>query len=245
MKKRKLSNLLRPSGILRWSTACLLAGGLSGCDRTTQYTSSPEDARMAATQSKLDKLDAEKAKLMNGEVSNNFFIDRVGYYHVPARQFFDHPYGLAKDGRYFANGKWQDTAPPQVVSTSRPSPEALKKVELALEQEQKELAANGKAGQQNQSGFGMGNALMMYWLLSGNRGLFSPGAGFTQAGQQAGNWQRGVENQRGVVNRYAASNPGYQRMVDQSRATGRPVAPGQSVRGGFGSRSSGGSSFGG
>jgi hypothetical protein len=58
-------------------------------------------------------------------------------------------------------------------------------------------------------------------------------------------WQRGVDTQRGAVNRYAAANPGYQRMVAQSRATGTPVRPGQSVRGGFGSRSSSGFSFGG
>jgi len=49
------------------------------------------------------------------------------------------------------------------------------------------------------------------------------------------------------VSRYAAANPGYQRMVEQSRATGAPVKAGQSVRGGFGSsssRSSGRSSLG-
>jgi hypothetical protein len=56
-----------------------------------------------------------------------------------------------------------------------------------------------------------------------------------------------VEDQRGAVGRYAAANPGYQRMVEQSRASGVPVKAGQSVRGGFGSSSSrtgGGSSFG-
>lgn len=247
MKKRKFPMMLRPGGILSWSTACLMAGGLVGCDSANQHTATEQDVKMATTQAELDKLDSEKARLMNGEVANNFFIPRVGYYHAAAQQFFEHPYGFEQGGRFFVNGEWQETPVLESSAVSRPSPEALKKVELALEQEQKELAANPQAAetQQHRGGFGMGNALMMYWLLSGNRGMFAPGAGFRQASGQAGNWQRGVESQRGAVRSYAAANPGYQRMVDQSRATGRPVRPGQPVRGGFGSRAGRGSSIGG
>jgi hypothetical protein len=207
---------------------------------------SEQDEAVAETQSQIEKLDTEKSKLINGEVSHNFHIPRVGYYHASAQNFYEHPYGFAKDGRYFINGVWQDENVPESVTASRPTPEALKTVEAALEQEQK-TASNSSGQQSHGGGFGMGNALMMYWLLAGNRGMFSPGNGFRQASGQAGNWQRGVENQRGAVSRYAAANPGYQRMAEQSRATGVPIKAGQSVRGGFGtssSRTSGRSSFG-
>jgi hypothetical protein len=246
MKKRSFLTTLRPGGILRWSTACILAGTLSSCDRGVNHVMSEQDEAVAETQSQIEKLDTEKSKLINGEVSHNFHIPRVGYYHASAQNFYEHPYGFAKDGRYFINGVWQDENVPESVTASRPAPEALKKVEGALEAEQK-TASNSSSQPHGGGGFGMGNALMMYWLLAGNRGMFSPGNGFRQASGQAGNWQRGVENQRGAVSRYAAANPGYQRMVEQSRATGVPVKAGQSVRGGFGSsssRTSGRSSFG-
>jgi hypothetical protein len=241
MKKRSFPTTLRPGGILRWSTACILAGGLASCDRGG-YVATEQDAQMAKTQSQIEKLDSAKSKLMKGEVANNFHIPRVGYYHAEARNFFEHPYGFEQGGRYYINGEWQAQPVLETVASSRPTPEALKKVEAALEQEQK-VASNA---QQQGSGFSMGNALMMYWLLSGSRGMFSPGNGFRQAGGEAGNWQRGVESQRSAVGSYAAANPGYQRMVDQSRANGTTVRPGQSVRGGFGTSrpsSGGGSRF--
>ena len=244
MKKRGFHTSLRSGGILRWSTACLLAGSLSSCERPSTHVVTEQDVEVAETQLLIEKMDTEKSKLINGEVSHNFHIPKVGYYHADAKGFYQHPYGYAHEGRYFMNGAWHDQLIPAVATSSRPSPEALKKVEKALEEEQK-TAGNGQ--QSNSGGFGMGNALMMYWLLSGNRGMFSPGNGFRQAGGQVGNWQRGVETQRGAVTRYAANNPGYQRMVEQSRASGTPVRPGQSVRGGFGSsasRNGGGSSFG-
>lgn len=190
---------------------------------------------MAETQSQIEKLDTEKSKLIEGEVSHNFHIPRVGYYHADAQNFYEHPYGFSKDGRYFINGEWKDEEVPAMATSSRPTPEALKKVEAALEEEQKVAA---KPQGQHSHGFGMGNALMMYWLLAGNRGMFSGGSGFRQASGQAGSWQRGVDDQRGAVSRYAAANPGYARMVEQSRASGVPVKAGQSVRGGFGTSSS-------
>lgn len=241
MKKRSLLTTLRPGGILRWSTACILAGGLTSCDRSS-YVATPKDVEMSKIQSQIDTLDAQKTKLMNGEVANNFHIARVGYYHAAARNFFQHPYGFQQESRYFVNGVWQNQPGPADVAASRPSPEALKKVEAALAEEQK-LASNPQS--HGGGGFGMGNALMMYWLLSGNRGLFSPGAGFQQAQRSAGNWQQGVETQRQNVRSYASANPGYNRVVSQAQASGAPVRAGQSVRGGFGSspRSSGGGGF--
>jgi hypothetical protein len=203
---------------------------------------------MAETQKRIEALDAQKAKLASGMVLNNFHLEGVGYYHAEARDFYPHPYGFEKDGKYFVNGMWQATRGSDNVADSRPSPEALKKVEAALEKEQQALAGQSGSGtaRSGHSGFGMGNALLMYWMLSGNRGFFSPGNGFRQASTQAPAWQGGVESQRSAVASHAAANPGYQRLVDQSRASGKPVTAGQSVRGGFGSssasKSSGGSS---
>lgn len=237
MKKRSFLTTLRPAGILRWSTACILAGSLGSCDRGVRYVATDKDVEMAETQSQIEKVDSEKSKLLQGEVSNNFHIPRVGYYHAEAHEFYEHPYGFEQDGRYFINGIWQDQPVAATVASSRPSPEALKKVEGALEEEQK-VAANPSSPHYHSGGFGMGNALMMYWLLSGNRGMFSPGNGFRQASGQAGTWQQGVDTQRRAVSSYAASNPGYQRMVTQSKASGTSVRPGQSVRGGFGTSTS-------
>lgn len=242
MKKRVHPTTLRPGGILRWSTACILAGGLASCDRSS-YTATPKDVEMAKLQSQIDTLDEQKNKLMNGEVANNFHIPRVGYYHANSRNFFQHPYGFQQESRYFVDGVWKDQPGPENVAASRPSPEALKKVEAALAEEQK-LASNPQSHNSG-GGFGMGNALMMYWLLSGNRGMFSPGAGFQQAQRNAGSWQQGVDRERQNVRTYASSNPGYNRVVSQARASGAPVKAGQSVRGGFGSSGSSARSSGG
>lgn len=233
MKRRFLNHLISPGGVLRWSTACILAGSLAGCDRGVTYVATEKDAEMAESQIEIEKMDSEKANLMEGNVSHNFHLPKVGYYHADTRDFFDHPYGYEQDGRYFINGSWSDTLTPASASSSRPTPEALKRVEKALEEEQGSGTSTG-----GHHGFGMGNALMMYWLLSGNRGMFSPGAGFHHANGQAGYWQRGVEEKRDEVRGYAAANPGYRRMLDQSRASGTTIKPGQSVRGGFGSSSS-------
>lgn len=238
--KRRTATIL-PTGALRWSTACILAGlGLSGCERN--YVATAKDQQMAETQKRIEALDAQKAKLMTGEVPNNLYIEGVGYYHSLARDFFPHPYGFEHEGKWFVNGTWATQAPVENESSSQPSPEALKKVQAALEREQQLLAGqsgSGSAGHHH-GGFGMGNALLMYWLLSGNRGGFVPGPGFQRASAQAPAWQGEVERQRGNVNAYASSNPGYRRMVEQSRASGVPVRTGQSVRGGFGSSRSGG-----
>ena len=238
--KRRSAVVIRPGGVLRWSTVALLTGaGLTGCDRG--YVATAKDQQMAETQKRIEALDAQKTKLASGMVPNNFHLEGVGYYHAGARDFFAHPYGFERDGKWFVNGIWQGSPGPATVADSRSSSEALKKVEAALEKEQQLLA--GQSGATRSSGgFGVGNALLMYWMLSGNRGFFSPGNGFRQASTHAPQWQGSVESQRSAVASHAAANPGYQRLVDQSRSSGVPVRAGQSVRGGFGSsaRSSGG-----
>jgi len=243
MKRRAAS--IRPGGILRWSTACILAGGgLAGCERA--YVATAQDQQMAETGKRIEELDAGKSKLMAGVVPNNFHLAGVGYYHAAARDFFPHPYGFSDTRGWYVNGSWELNPGPDLVADSAPGPEALKKVEAALEKEQQELAAQPPSAAPAGQGFSAGNALMMYWLLSGSRGGFVPGAGFRNADRQAAGWQRSVDNQRMAVQSHAAANPGYRRMVDQSRASGMPVRAGQSVRGGFGSsRSGGGFSFGG
>ena len=240
--KRSIASI-RPGGILRWSTACILAGvGLSSCERS--YVATAKDEQIAETEKRIGELDANKAKLMSGMLPNNFQLEGVGYYHAAARDFFPHRYGFSDERGWYVNGKFELNPGPDEVADSRPTPEALKKVEAALEKEQQLLAQQSPSGQTNANhshgGFGMGNALMMYWLLSGNRGFFSPGAGFRNATSQAPAWQGSVESQRSAVASHAAANPGYRRMADQSRASGTPVRAGQSVRGGFGSSRSGG-----
>lgn len=239
MKKRNPTPA-RPGGILRRSTLYLLAGGVAGLGSCERHTATEEDARMAATQMQVERLDAAKAQLASGQVANNFHIPEVGYYHTTARTFFEHPYGFQQDGKFFANGEWMESVPPPPPETSYPSAEALKLVDAALAKEQRTASGNDSGG-----GFGMGSALMMYWLLSGNRGSYAPGAGFRQAEAQAGTWQRGVDRRRDEVSNYSSTHVGYQRLVANSKASGKPVAAGQTVRGGFGARSSGGSSFGG
>lgn len=244
MKSRSFPTL-RPGGILRWSTACILAGSLASCDRGTRYVATETDAEMAEAQTQIEKLDSEKDKLIKGEVTNNFHIPRVGHYHAEVRKFLEHPYGFVKDGRHFINGEWEYFAREATVTASYPIPEELRRVEAALEEEQKVASSP----QQQGGGFGMGNALMMYWLLSANRGTYAPGAGFQNASGQAGRWQRDVEDKRGEVASHASRNPGYNHFVAQSKSQGTPIKPGQSVRGGFGNSratgSGGGSSYGG
>ena len=246
MMKRSSSASPRPNGILRWSTLCVLAGGLAGCERQESYTFTEADAAMAKLQSGIDKLDSQHALLKAGEVSNNLHMEGVGYYHAGKRDFFPQPYNLrAADGRYFVDGSWQGQPGPDHVPPSRPSPEALKKVDAALtlarkEEEENGGSTNSTTNHQGGGGFSGTNMLLMYMLLSGNRGLFSPGAGFQQTDRNPTDLNRRATDERRAASGHASANPGYRRAVEQSRMQGTPVRPGQSVRGGFGSSRSGG-----
>jgi hypothetical protein len=253
MKKHGDSPRIRKGGILHWSTLCLLAGsgvGLTSCDSDSTYTATAADEQMAGLQKKLDDIDSRRAQLTQGYLEHNFELPGLGFYHVDANDFFPYKYGEQQGGKWYANGEWVDYQPlTPALTSSRPSVEALKKVEMLLEREQ-QLASQGggtssSTVHHHHGGSGIGNMLMMYWLLSGNRGFFTPGAGFQQAQMNQSNWQQSVQQDRQRVSSYAASNPGYQRLVQESRSSGAPVTAGKSVRGGFGSSYSGSSSFGG
>lgn len=259
VKSNVQSRLLRSCGILRWSTLGLLAGsGVSvvSCDSESTYVATADDEKMAALEQKLDELDTRRAQFTQGYVLHNMELPGLGFYHADAQDFFPIRYGQEQDGKWFANGEWLDTQPPASdKSMSHPKPEALKKVEEVLAREQEALAqapgetstAPATVHHHHGGGMGIGNMMLMYWLLSGNRGSYMPGAAFHRAEASQQSWQRTMQADRQKVSSYAAANPGYQRLVQQSRTSGSVVRAGSSVRGGFGGGSSGSSfrSFGG
>lgn len=246
MKKIGTPTRIRKGGILNWSTLCLLAGssvGLTSCDSDSTYTATAEDMKMAALQQNLDTVEGRKALLLNGMVEHNFEFPGLGFYHVDAQDFFPYRFGHRQDGKWYANGQWREFEPAiPFESASRPSDVALRKVEAHLEKEQDLMAQGGETSgssvHHHHHGSGLGNMMMMYWLLSGNRGGFTPGVGFQRAQAQQQGWQQTLNNQRQAVRSHAAAHPGYQRLVEQSKRTGTPVKAGSSVRGGFGSSSS-------
>lgn len=240
--KRSSSASLCPNGILRWSTLCLLAGSLASCEKESTYIVTEKDASMAKLQTSIDQLDSQRALLNAGEVSNNFHIDPIGYYHAEKREFFPKAYNTLENGLYYVNGEWQEHAGPSYVSPSRPSPEALQKVDLALTQAKKEEETNSSsptATRQHSGGFGATNMLLMYMLLSGNRGSFTPGAGFQQTQRNVSDLNRRSTEERRTASTYAAGNPGYRKAMEQSKAQGKTIQTGQSLRGGFGSTARG------
>ncbi len=248
MKKRSPFTALNPSGILRISTLSILASSavsLTSCDNDVQYTVTEQDAQMAEKESKLDEMDKNKETLTKGEVGHNFYINNVGYYHARVRDFFEFPHGYSKDGKYYIDGQWSDTFVQESITSSRPTPEALRKVENALAAEQAKESQGGQVRHHN-SGFGFGNALMMYWLLSGNRGSYNAGPAFMSASRNASTWQNRANDERRNVTSYAASNSGYASARTQSKSSGAALKSGQTttIRGGFGSSSSRSSSFG-
>lgn len=253
MKQKSQSGLLRSSGILRWSTLGLLVGGgatMVSCDSESTYVATQEDEKMAVLEQKLDELDRQRAQFTQGYVLHNMELPGLGFYHADAQDFFPMRYGQEQNGKWFANGEWVDVMPPPPEkSMSHPKPEALKRVEEVLAQQQEALAGQPQdpnstpttVHHHHGGGMGIGNMMMMYWLLSGNRGSYMPGPAFqrAEASQQA--WQQTMQRDRQKVSSYAAANPGYQRLVQQSRTSGSAVRVGSSVRGGFGTRSTGSS----
>ena len=250
MKKR---NLIHPGGILFWSTAFILAGGavsLTSCDNSVRTVL---DDSSADAEKRVAEVDAVQGQLESGMVENNFQIPKLGYYHAAAHRFYEFPYNQYKDGQYYVNGTWQAEAGPENISSSRPNADELKRIDAALEEEQKQVAAHPQTYHSGGGGgMGVGNMLMMYWLLSGNRGFFSPGPGFTNAAGQAGRWQRDWKDERRYARGGGSSSFGsYRRASSSPRSTvssspssslgGSSPSHSSSSRGGFGSHSFGSS----
>lgn len=261
--KRAPTLQIRRDGILKLSTLLILAGGtigLTSCDSSERKAREARAAYETESKRLINELDSQRQQLLSGEVPNNFHIPGIGYYHAGAHDFYEHSYNFQRDGKWFVNNTWVDVAGPAEVPASRPAPEALRRIDEQLNKQQAMLDATAaqatQYSHQASSGPGLGSVLMMYWLLSGNRGMFSPGPGFTSFGQRAPMWESNYRRQREEQARSTAHARTYgSRSSSSTSSTGaRPSSPtpgdshassnSPSSRGGFGSsgRGSGSSS---
>lgn len=261
--KRATSLQIRRGGILQLSTWLILAGStisLTSCDSSERKARESRASYEAESKRLIDELDSQRQQLLSGEVPNNFHIPNVGYYHAGAKDFYEHSYNSQKDGKWFVNNAWVDQPGPETVPPSRPAPESLTRIQSTLEKAEQSLDAT--AAQANQyahqasSGPGLGSAMMMYWLLSGNRGGFTPSAGFSNFGQRAPLWESKYRQQREQQARSGSSGggaaSGYRRSGtsggssgdDGSSASRRSTSPSSGSSAGAGStaRPSSGSS---
>jgi hypothetical protein len=245
--KRATSIPIRRGGILQLSTWLILAGStvsLTSCDSSQRKAREAQANYEVESKRLIDELDAQRQQLLSGEVPNNFHIPGVGYYHAGAHDFFEHSYNHQRDGKWFVNNEWLDEEGPSAVAASRPSPEALTRIDqtLAKSEEALDAMANQVAQHQSQasSGPGLGSALMMYWLLSGNRGSFAGGSGFTRCGQKAPLWESKYRDQRQQQARTTANARAGVRTASAPNSGSNSRATAPSSRGGFGAH--GGSS---
>lgn len=202
--KRASSLQLHRDGILRLSTWVILAGSplsLTSCDSSERRAREARTNYESESRRLISELDSQRTQLLSGEVPNNFHIPNIGYYHAAAHDFYPQSYNFQKDGKYFVNNTWVDAPGPDNVTASRPTPEVLRRIDEAFDKQQASLGALANQSEHysshaHSSGPGMGTALMMYWLLSGNRGHYSPGPGFASFGQRAPMWESNYRRQR-------------------------------------------------
>lgn len=237
--KKKSSVVLFSQGALRVSTLQLLAAGgmlgLVGCEKEQARVSVVDERQ----QREMRDLEEKRKKMEKGELSNNYHLEELGYYHAAAQDFFPFPYNSRdKENRYYyVNGEYQDAAGPTDVADSRPKPEALKKVEEYLARETKELDAQEARNQQvphsYHSGPGIGTYMMMYWLIQQNRQHgYQPGVGYGQAAARAQKVEVARERSRmGGTMVGASGRSGSSSGSGESRG-GAAASP--SSRGGFG-----------
>ncbi len=255
-KKRSHLTSVRPHGILQMSTLLILASGavtLTSCDRGVEYVVTEKDVTVAKVEKELKVIDTSKNQLLNGLLANNFHLEGVGYYHAGAHNFFEHAYNHKNEsGNYFVNGQWDISPGPTTVEDSRPSPEALKKLDAALTKDQTAAAAAAPAQPgttprsfHHHSGFSPSSMLMMYWLLNANRNSYRPGSGFDRMATNLPTMQRRVDEQREETRQYRNTNAGYRSVSEQLKQSPTPVQKGQVVRNGFGTSPRRSSFFGG
>jgi len=274
--KRASSLPLRRGGMLQVSTWAILAGGslgLSGCDSSEHKVASRPTSYEVESKRVIGELDSQRDQLLTGEVPNNFHIPEIGYYHAAAHAFYDTAYNEERDGKWFVNNAWVDEAGPEDVPASHPSAEALRRIDEALDKQQQSLdaiatpsdtyqqSAYGSPTYVHSHGNGVGSALMMYWMLSGNRGYYSPGTGFSSFGRNATMWESSYRSQkssgspgsgsygtgsstsRSMTSRSTAPSPHASSGSEHEGTSRSGKSSGPSTRGGFGS--TGGSSSGG
>lgn len=256
--KRAASIPIRRGGILQLSTWLILAGStvsLTSCDSSQRRAREAQAAYEAESKKLVGELDAQRQQLLSGEVPNNFHIEGIGYYHAAAHDFYENSYNFQRDGKWFVNNAWVDQAGPAEVPASRPSPEALQRIDDQLAKQQQALdGASAQAMQyqsQASSGPGLGSALMMYWLLSGNRGAYGASPGFSGFSPRASGWESTYRQQRDQQARTTAgfrtgsggSSGGFGSAGRSSSSSeGSSHASSSSARGGFGSHGSSSSS---
>ncbi|MGC4013900.1 MAG: hypothetical protein QM755_05200 [Luteolibacter sp.] len=202
--KRAPSLQIRRGGILQLSTWIILAGStltLTSCDSSERKARQAQANYESESKRLIAELDDQRDQLLSGQVPNNFRIEEVGYYHAASHDFYEHSYNFQRDGKWFVNNTWAEAPGPEEVPASRPSPEALKRVDDALAKQQQQLDATANQAtyyqqQSHSSGPGLGTALAMYWLLSGNRGAYAPGPGFSSFGQRAPLFESNYRRQR-------------------------------------------------
>jgi hypothetical protein len=206
---------IQPHGILRLSTALVLAGGtmmLTHCDdRESEQAGRQQQDAIRERARAQSELDSARRALESGMVANNYNIPRVGYYHAAVGTFYETEYNQEKDGRFFVNGQWQDQRGPLEVPSSRPTIAELARIEALMATIQAEESNEGGGTTQivhHHGGSGFMNGMMMYWLLSGNRnaGYYSPGPGFTRASAYTSDWQRKYQDERAAA---AQTSRGY------------------------------------
>jgi hypothetical protein len=225
--KRAPTLPLRRGGILQLSTWLILAGGtasLMSCDSSERQAMQARASYEAESKRLIEELDSQRQQLLSGEVPNNFHIPGVGYYHADAHDFYEHSYNFQRDNKWFVNNAWLDQAGPTDVPASRPSPEALRRIDETLDKQQQGLDATAATASHYQhqatAGPGLGSTLMMFWLLSGNRGFFSPGPGFTSFGQRAPLWESRYREQRDYQARTASYGGSSSSRFGSSRPSG-------------------------
>jgi len=246
--KRAPSLQIRRGGILQLSTWIILAGStlsLSSCDSSERKARQAQASYETESKRLIAELDTQRDQLLSGQVPNNFRIEDVGYYHAASHDFYEHSYNFQRDGKWFVNNTWAEAPGPDDVPASRPSPEALKRVDDALAKQQQSLdaTADQAAYYQNQShssGPGIGTALAMYWLLSGNRGSYAPGPGFSSFGQRAPLFETTYRRQRDEQARTTANSYGGGGSSSRSGTSGSSSSSHTT----YGTRSSGSSSSG-